>query len=184
MILRWLQLFNTQHVRFLFLCLSFCLNSLMYVPIHLYSTKLAYKHVCFHVKLLPKPDCCTCSTIQTMHLLHCLNCMLSAYDCTLFASALHLSLCLRHVCRLYTRMVQRVKHLYVLLVLASVPYMSLFVYDTVCIGSPGTTSASGITSACGIVKVTLQTMTKVNSPTPTRRGGLQGGGSPTGQVQK
>lgn len=77
-----------------------------------------------------------------------------------------------------------------LLVLASVPYMSLFVYDTVCIGSPGTTSASGNTSACGRVKVKvkitlwIRIKAKITSPTQTRREELPGGGSPAGLAQK
>lgn len=88
-------------------------------------------------------------------------------------------------------MVQRDKN-YMLLVLASVPYMSLFVYDTVCIGSPGTTSASGSTSACGRVtarvkvRITLQIRikAKVTSPTQMRREESPGEGFPAGPAQK
>lgn len=89
------------------------------------------------------------------------------------------------------RTVQRDKNC-VLLVLASVPYMSLFVYDTVCIGSPGTTSASGSTSACGKVtasvklKITLRIGIRAadTSPTRTTREESPGGGFPAGPAQK
>lgn len=57
--------------------------------------------------------------------------------------------------------------------------MSLFVYDTVCIGSPGTTSASVSVSAHVRVKVKVMLRTgteaKATSPTQTRRGELPGG---------
>lgn len=67
----------------------------------------------------------------------------------------------------------------VLLALASVQYKSLFVYDTVCIGFPGTTSASGRASAG--VKVGLaaciRTPARIIFPTRTRRKDSPGGGS-------
>lgn len=95
------------------------------------------------------------------------------------APALYLSLCPLHVYGSYNVYGAKRLKLYVLLILASVPYMSLFVYDTVCIGSPGTTSASVSVSAHVRVKVkvTLQTGTeaKATSPTQTRRGELPGG---------
>lgn len=129
----------------------------------------------------------------TLYLLSSINNALSAlfenaYDFTFSASALHLSLCPLHVYGLYTACGAKRQKLYVLLILASVPYMSLFVYDTVCIGSPGTTSASGSTSAHGRVKVkvTLQIriQAKVTSPTRTRREELPGGGFPEELAQK
>lgn len=75
-------------------------------------------------------------------------------------------------------MVQRDKNC-VLLALASVQYKSLFVYDTVCIGFPGTTSASGRASA-GVkvgVAACIRTPARIIFPTRTRRKDSPDGGS-------
>lgn len=88
------------------------------------------------------------------------------------APALHLSLSTLHV---YGAERQK---LYVLFILASVPYMSLFVYDTVCVGSPGTTSASDRTSVGGEVTLCIRMQASEISPIQTRRGELPDGGFP------
>lgn len=114
----------------------------------------------------------------------CSVCTVSNRICFLvfFTFLLLLCICLfaHHMCMVHTPCLpQRDQKLYVLLILASVPYMSLFVYDTVCIGSPGTTSASVSASAHVRVKVKLARHTgitaKATSPTLKTRGELPGG---------
>lgn len=87
---------------------------------------------------------------------------LAAYNFFFFPFLLLLCLFARHMCMVHTPCLpQRDRKLYVLLILASVPYMSLFVYDTVCIGSPGTTSASVRASAHVRVRVKVRVKVKV-----------------------
>lgn len=76
--------------------------------------------------------------------------------------------------------------LYMLLMLASVPYKSLFVYDTVCIGFSGTTSASGRTSVGVKVRVALDIVTpaRITFPTRTRSVDFLNGGFPGEQALK
>lgn len=72
---------------------------------------------------------------------------------------------------LSTTHVPKRQKLYVLHMMASVPYKLLFVYDTVCIGFSGITSASGRTWVGVTVRVVLciTTTTRITFPTHTRR---------------
>lgn len=108
-----------------------------------------------------------------MHELHCFE---AGYGFTF--SDLHLSLSITHG--------PKRDKLYMLLMLASVPYKSLFVYDTVCIGFPGTTSASGRTWVGVKVRVVLYTMTpaRITFPTRMKRVDLLNGGFPGEQALK
>lgn len=173
-----------RHVNLVCFYVKFQCSPVSFVDLFLKKKKNLFHIKCiYHVKqYVSLYEQCTVCIVW--------NSLLSAYDFTFSASALHLSLWPLHVYRLYTTYGSKRWKLYVLLVLASVPYMSLFVYDTVCIGSPGTTSASGSTSACGRVtarvKIRLQVRikAKVTSPTQTRREASPGGGFPAGPAQK
>lgn len=76
-------------------------------------------------------------------------------------------------------MVQRDKNcVFFLFTLTSVQCKSLFVYDTVCIGFPGTTSASGRATAAVKVRVMpyIRTRARIIFPTRMKREDSSDGG--------